>query len=195
MKNASAIILSIVLMAGHAIAQDYSHGRFSTEGRFYSGDPRPPAEVALIVGDYWDILTGDYCPSFDALTEEGKPSKPLFVGKSKLEVLPGHYSITLGCVTESAHLQAWNRTTAFKPIVVEIDAKAGHVYCIMIDRKKGMVPVVTEIASDEDYDRIKDTGGNPQGLRKTVKSYFQGKRHEVQEAHMTKNPNEVARWN
>jgi len=188
MRSIGMLVLLFFLATQQSVALDM----YKNDGRFYSGDALPPEQVALIIGDYWDILTGDFCPNFKALSEEGRPAKPLLFGKSMLEVLPGHYSVELNCKTESAYMQAWNRTTNYKPAIQEIDAKPGHIYYISIDRKQGMAVIVTDLTRDNPaYSQI-----NKGGLMKEVDKYFRGKRHEVHEVQMrTKNPNEVPRWN
>lgn len=187
MKYIGVFALLLLLAAQQSLAMDM----YKSDGRFYSGDPLPPEQVALIIGDYWDILTGDFCPGLKALAEEGKPARPLFMGKIMVEVLPGHYSVELSCKTESAYMQAWNRITLYKPAIQEIDAKPGHIYYISIDLKHGMAVSVADLTRDNpELSQI-----NKGGLLKQVDKYFRGKRHEVHEMRLTKNPNEVPSWN
>jgi hypothetical protein len=93
------------------------------------------------------------------------------------EVLPGHYTIKIGCFDKRL------QPASGKPIEVTIDAQAGHVYYLWVDRKPVEKPVVvTDLARDEDYPQVKHSDF----LKKCVERYFRGKRHEVKEMDMGK---------
>jgi hypothetical protein len=152
-------LLAICLVAGQALAIEF----YKSDGRFYAGDPRPAAEVALLV---WDVTaSASLCSNFRTLTEEGQPTKRLFGGKTMVEVLPGRYTMETGCPgPESRSLV--------------IDARAGHVYHVWLDRKQADKPLaLADIARDEDYGQIK----RGDFLKRCVEKYFRGKRHEVKE--------------
>lgn len=159
-------LLSICLLAGQAVAIDF----YKSDGRFYPGEPRPAGEVALLVGDLIGTIT--QCPNFQTLTEAGKPPKALFAGKTMVEVLPGHYTVKIGCLDKGL------KPASGKRIELAIDARAGHVYYMWVDRKPAEKPVVVaDIARDEDYGQIK----RGDFAKRCVEKYFRGKRHEVKE--------------
>jgi hypothetical protein len=154
------VILSILLLAEQAVASE------SSEGRFYPGPPRPAGEIALIVGDVWGGMW--VCPYFSTLTEEAEAPKTLFGQKTLAEVLPGHYMVTIGCDNGNAMFGQG------LPVEVKIEAKAGHVYYVMLNGKSLLV---LDLTRDEDYRQLK------QGTRVKayVEKYLRGKRHEVKE--------------
>jgi hypothetical protein len=143
-----------VLLGGQAFASE------AAQGRFYPGDPRPVGEVAVLVGDVGAFAWG--CPFFQTLTEAGERPKRLFGGKTLAEVLPGHYTVEIGC--EGAR--------PGKPAELEIDAKAGHVYYVLMDQRSLLV---LDIAGDGDYGK----GRRANFVKQSVEKYFRGKRQEV----------------
>jgi hypothetical protein len=159
-KIANAVgMLSILLMTGQAVASE------SWTGRFYPGAPRAAGEIALLAGS---VGMGMGCASFSALAKHGEWPKNLFPGKTLAEVLPGHYTVYVACDRARAP-----ESTA----KVEIDAEAGHVYCVVW---RADVLLVLDIASDGDYKRYKLTG-----LKPWVEKYLKGKRHEVKEERLS----------
>ena len=172
MKTRNVVrLLAICLLAGQAVAIGVS----KADGRFYPGEPRAAGEVALLVGDL--IGTISQCPNFQTLTEAGKPPKALFLGKTMAEVLPGHYTIKIGCLDKGL------QPAKGEPIELAIDAQAGHVYYVWVDRKPVEKPVVVaDIARDEDYGQIK----HGDFVKRCVARYFRGKRHEVKETKLSK---------
>jgi hypothetical protein len=178
-------IFSIVLAVGQAVALDI----YKSDGRFYSGEPRPVEQVALLVGNVWDPSVGTVCPNFRTITEAGNEPKALFLGKTMAEVLPGHYTVEIGCTLSRFTTVNMGATTVYAPTVIEIDAKAGHVYYVWVDRKKGMNPIVVDVGQHEDYKQIK----NGSFIEGCVNKYFRGKRHEVQVHEVT--PKSVTTWN
>lgn len=163
MKLAMLCVLCFLLAGGQAFASE------AAQGRFYPGDPRPVGEVAVLVGDVGAAAWG--CPFFQTLTEAGKSPKRLFGGKTLAEVLPGHYTVEIGC--EDAR--------PGKPAELEIDAKAGHVYYVLIDQRSLLVRMdqrsllVLDITGDGDYGK----GRRANLVKQSVEKYFRGKRQEV----------------
>ena len=160
-------VLCLGLFAMQASALDF----YKSDGRFYSGEPRPDKEVALIVGDV--DLMGE-CPAFTRLMEEGKPGKQLFMGKTLVEVLPSRYTISVAC----GHI-GYTYITRYTFSDLVIDAQPGHVYCVRAENGPAHEKhlVVADISRDEDYGTFK----SGKDVKKHVDRYFRGKRHEVKE--------------
>jgi hypothetical protein len=110
--------------------------------RFYTGDPRPVGEVALLA------IHSVY--SITSLQEEGKDTKVFALPFYGGEVIPGKYIL---CIDTK-----YAGTGSMDCVKVPLEAQTGHMYCILPKgdgSEKGM-PQVVDIAAEADYAKITD---------------------------------------
>jgi hypothetical protein len=146
--------------------------------RFYSGDPLPPEQVALIFidDDFGLFLCSIEDKLFAIAHDDG--SLAAQSGVNAVEVLPGRWSFRVGYYhATTAYLPlagtvfpitAWSLTK--RCLDVNIDAHGGHVYYI-----SQWNPRVVDITRDEDYQGIK----NGELVHRRVKKYFQEERSVI----------------
>lgn len=118
--------------------------------RFYTGDPRPLAEVALLA------IHSVY--SITSLQEEGKDSKVFALPFYGGELIPGKYVL---CIDTK-----YAGTGSLDCVKVPLEAQPGHTYCVLPKTEgadKG-IPEIVDIASEADYAKIMDA---------QVRAYFQ----------------------
>ena len=124
--------------------------------RFYTGDPRPLGDVALLA------IHSTY--SLTSLQEEGKDSKVFALPFYGGELIAGKYVL---CIDTK-----YAGTGSLDCVKVPLEAQSGHTYCVLPKTEgadKGM-PEIVDIASEADYAKIKDAQVR-EFFRKNVSEY------------------------
>lgn len=148
----------------------------SSGRRFYTSEPRPPKDVAL-------ILTKSEC-HLDSVTMEGQPKMNLRGNDRVLgELLPATYKLEL----RYYHQGEYSPTQRGGIVSYSLQVAAGHLYYVYAEfpAPNTWRPAVIDIVRDEDYPKIAtlnrhgwlgDSDEDPEFIRKRVNRYFAGPR-------------------
>lgn len=149
--------------------------------RFYSSDPRPPKDVALIYAA---------ACSLDAVTPEGRPKMNLVGTNGAIsEVLPGKYVLDLRYVNQGAFSTSTGDTA---PCVLQ--AEAGHVYYFYPEFPAPKVwrPAFVDVANDEDYKKIPRR--DPATVKKWIAKYWASPRPAVKKEEIQTKDGTLTIW-
>ena len=114
----------------------------------------------------------------------------LMWSEARGEILPGNYALELRYFRKGTYSKSKGDVVS-----LSLNAIAGHVYYIKPEfpSPERWRPVVTDIANDQDYDKISDR--NPKNVQKKIELYFQGERKPLQESEFhTSGGGVVKRW-
>jgi hypothetical protein len=156
----SMVLLSVILGAcGNLYVKNYA--------RFYDGPPRSIKEVAIFAAQEDCMISA---------VRQGGNEKSLCLPKYGGELMPGRYQLTVGYV----HSGLYKTTTSKGPVHIEINAQGGHTYFIYptFPGSDTWQPSVIDIASDEDYLKIKDTFDR-EWLKNNIATYLSGNRRPL----------------
>ena len=134
--------------------------------RFYTGDPRPLGDVALLA------IHSVY--SITSLQEEGQDAKVFALPFYGGEVIPGRYIL---CIDTK-----YAGTGQLECAKIPLEAQAGHTYCVLPKDAGGKgMPEIVDIASEADYAKITDTQVR-EFFRKNVGEYQASVRRPIRKS-------------
>jgi len=143
--------------------------------RFYSSPPSPQNDVAILRSSRWARFTSINGLAINIVSRGMQRGRP-----NLLEVLPGQHVIGVDYFYyEPKYHTGGSVKETGEVVYLNINAQPGHLYLIYSEHPTEFTwnPVIVDVASDEDYEKLGKLGFDGPGIREQIKNYFRGERH------------------